>query len=272
MLTVDGGGVEDILNFDLAITSSRKKFYDRMKFLETKGFSRDKIIDGHLFMIPNLDFPRFLSEGIAYGVFESANAFSDNLMVMYPRSYKFKNKSKATLNLGIKSHINFSGSLETISFRESTVNIGKFCSISWRNIFEIDLSGTHNSQAFSTYHPDNWNWPFPRELLPPRGKCEISIGNDVWSGRGCVFKCDNPNKPLIIGDGAVIAADSVVVKNVPPYAIVGGNPAQVIKYRFPPEIVEALLRIKWWDWDIDKIYDNFKYFNDIERFVALHDK
>ena len=86
------------------------------------------------------------------------------------------------------------------------------------------------------------------------------------------MKCTNPDKPLIIGDGAVIASDSVVVKNVPPYAIVGGNPAQFIKYRFPPYIIRALLRIKWWDWDINKIHDNFKYFNDIERFVALHDR
>ncbi|MBQ7199266.1 MAG: antibiotic acetyltransferase, partial [Selenomonadaceae bacterium] len=70
----------------------------------------------------------------------------------------------------------------------------------------------------------------------------------------------------------VIASDSVVVKNVPPYAIVGGNPAKFIKYRFDEKIIEALLRIKWWDWDIDKIHDNFKYFNRVEEFVEMHDK
>ena len=85
------------------------------------------------------------------------------------------------------------------------------------------------------------------------------------------MKCTNPNKPLIIGDGAVITSDSVVVKNVPPYAIVGGNPAKIIKFRFSEDVIESLLRIKWWDWDIDKIHDNFKYFNDVEKFIALHD-
>ena len=98
------------------------------------------------------------------------------------------------------------------------------------------------------------------------------IGNDVWIGRGCNLKCTNPTKPLVIGDGAVIASDSVVVKNVPPYAIVGGNPAQIIKYRFPPDVIEALLRIKWWDWSLDKIHDNFKYFNNIDKFISLHDR
>ena len=85
------------------------------------------------------------------------------------------------------------------------------------------------------------------------------------------MKCTNPKKTLVIGDGAVIASDSVVVKDVPPYAIVGGNPAKVIKYRFPPHIIKALLRIKWWDWSLDKIHDNFKYFNDVEKFISLHD-
>ena len=130
----------------------------------------------------------------------------------------------------------------------------------------------HNYRNVNNYGFSHLDWQFPAEFYPPQGVCRILIGNDVWIGRGCFLKCTNPNKPLIIGDGAVIASDSVVVKNVPPYAIVGGNPAQIIKYRFPPEIIEALLRIKWWDWSLDKIHDNFKYFNDIEKFIALHDR
>jgi virginiamycin A acetyltransferase len=58
---------------------------------------------------------------------------------------------------------------------------------------------------------------------------------------------------ITIGDGAVIAARSVVSQNVPPYAIFGGNPAQLIKFRFAPEITSELLKIQWWDWDLDKI-------------------
>ena len=115
-------------------------------------------------------------------------------------------------------------------------------------------------------------WTLQEKSYLPSGQCKILIGNDVWIGRGCSLKCSTSNKPLIIGDGAVIAADSVVVKNVPPYAIVGDNPARLIKYRFSEDIIEALLRIKWWNWDIDKIYKNFKYFNRVEEFIALHDK
>jgi virginiamycin A acetyltransferase len=61
-----------------------------------------------------------------------------------------------------------------------------------------------------------------------------------------------------IGDGAIIASKSVVTKEVPPYTIVGGNPAQIIKKRFDDKTVEKLLKIKWWDWDIQKITRNLK--------------
>ena len=133
----------------------------------------------------------------------------------------------------------------------------------------------HDYNLVSTINSYMTDWKSTSEFMldcPPFGKCKIEIGNDCWIGRGSTLKCYNPEKPLTIGDGAVVASDSIVVKNVPPYAIVGGNPAQIIKYRFPEKIIESLLRIKWWDWDLDKIYENFKYFNDVEKLVELHDK
>ena len=72
---------------------------------------------------------------------------------------------------------------------------------------------------------------------------EIVIGDCVWLGNRVTI-VGNVN----IGDGAIIAAGSVVVKNVPNYAIVGGNPAKIIRYRFPEEIIEKLNKIKWWYW------------------------
>lgn len=72
---------------------------------------------------------------------------------------------------------------------------------------------------------------------------------------------------LTIGDGAVLASDSVVVKDVPPYAIVGGNPAKVIKYRFEPDIIEGLLKVRWWDWDMKRIHDNMKWFREPREFL-----
>lgn len=72
----------------------------------------------------------------------------------------------------------------------------------------------------------------------------IVIGNDVWVGQDVTFSTNG----ITVGDGAVIAAGSIVTKDVPPYAIVGGVPAKVIKYRFDEKIIEALLELKWWQY------------------------
>ena len=254
-----GGGNQ----FQLVIISSRNDFYRRMKFLEAQGFPRNRIIDGRVFKVPNLDFPRLLAEGIAYGVFEH-NSFVANSYTTYPRIYRFK-YSPSLIRIDRKSYIE-GGKITG----NGLISVGKFSSISWETVFRLNENGEHNYNNIGTYvHLD---WRFPAEFLSPQGTCQINIGNDVWIGRGCILKCTNPNKPLVIGDGAVIASDSVVVKNVPPYAIVGGNPAKIIKFRFSEDVIESLLRIKWWDWSLDKINDNFKYFNDIEKFISLHDK
>ncbi|MBK4215820.1 CatB-related O-acetyltransferase [Paracoccus caeni] len=71
----------------------------------------------------------------------------------------------------------------------------------------------------------------------------VTIGNDVWIGEGCYI-----SRGVKIGDGAVIAARATVVKDVPPYAIVGGTPAQIIRYRFDREVINGLMDIKWWNY------------------------
>ena len=82
----------------------------------------------------------------------------------------------------------------------------------------------------------------------------IIVGNDVWIGQGVAVA----RKPgLVIGDGAVIGSGAVVTSSIPPYAIVAGVPARVIKYRFSDEIIKRLLSLKWWDWDKEKIVDNW---------------
>lgn len=268
--TVNGGGDYDFNDFDLAIVvfpQPRNEFYGLLKYLGSLGMPRDKIIDGSVFRIPNLDFPRLLKEGVAYGIFENKDNFSDVTHTIYPRTYTFKN-NRTTINLGIKSMINRGAYLEG----SGIITFGNFSEMAWRIFFELGINVGHNHKLLTSTHPSNFDWEFPREFRAPGGICRINVGNDVWIGRGCILKCTNPKKPLTIGDGAVVAADSVVVKDIPPYAIVGGNPAQIIKYRFPPNVIESLLRIKWWDWSLDKIYENFKYFNDVEKFVSMHDE
>lgn len=127
--------------------------------------------------------------------------------------------------------------------------IGKFCSIARGTTFI--MNGANHRMDGSTY-PFNifgrgWEKYAPTlEELPLKG--DIRIGNDVWIGKDATIM-----PGVTIGDGAIIATQSVVCKNVEPYTIVGGNPAKLIKLRFPEAVVEDWLTIKWWDWDIDLI-------------------
>lgn len=100
-------------------------------------------------------------------------------------------------------------------------------------------------------------------------KGQIIIQNDVWIGHNSTIM-----PGVIIHNGAVVAANSHVVKDVPSYAIVGGNPAKVIKYRFSQELIDKLLTIQWWNWSDDEIKNNIKYFNeDIAKFCdTFYDK
>ena len=236
-----------------------------MKFLESQGIPKQNIIDGRIFQVQSFDFQRFLNEGVVYGSF-SEKVFSDLNTTFYPKVYSGLNK---IVTLGIKSYAN---NITFDAYSAGIISIGNFCGISWKIIFEMGLSLNHNYKCVSSFSRAMMDWLPNNEFYQTPGIYKINIGNDVWIGRGSILKCTNPDKPLIIGDGAVIASDSVVVKNVPPYAIVGGNPAKIIKYRFSEDIIEALLRIKWWDWDIDKLYENYKYFNRVEEFIARNDK
>ena len=93
-------------------------------------------------------------------------------------------------------------------------------------------------------------------------KYSVVIGNDVWLGAGTKIM-----EGVTIGDGAIVAAGAVVVKDVPPYAIVGGVPAKVIKYRFPKDQIEFLLKLKWWTRSEDWIREHADLFHDITAFI-----
>ena len=90
------------------------------------------------------------------------------------------------------------------------------------------------------------------------------IGNDVWIGANAIIL-----QGVTIGDGAIIAAGAVVTKDVPPYAIVGGVPAKVIKYRFSDDVILKLLEIKWWDKPEEWTTQNLDKFTDVSGFVKF---
>jgi len=145
--------------------------------------------------------------------------------------------------------------------------IGSFCSIAYGvNIFTEDYK-SHRSDYVTTYpfgfiHKDKFPHDANEQLL--NGKGDVRIGSDVWIGTGATIM-----PGVTIGDGAIIATNSHVVKNVDPYAMVGGNPAQLIKYRFSNDIIEKLLEIKWWEWPDEKIKENIHliYQPDIYKFI-----
>lgn len=128
--------------------------------------------------------------------------------------------------------------------------IGRFCSIA--NDVRIG-PGIHPLELFSTstvfYRLNNaFDFQLIKEDLPFVENKEIIIGNDVWIGLGAIV-LDGVN----IGHGAVVAAGSVVTKNVPPYAIVGGVPARIIRYRFSEIEISELLSSAWWNKDVNRI-------------------
>lgn len=131
--------------------------------------------------------------------------------------------------------------------------IGKFCAIA-TNVKFIMSGANHKLDGISTYpfpvFGNGWEKAMDKLIsLPSRG--DTIIGNDVWIGYQALIM-----PGVKIGDGAVIAAKSIVVKDIPPYAIVGGNPARLIKQRFSDAEIQLLLAIKWWDWEIEKITRN----------------
>lgn len=128
--------------------------------------------------------------------------------------------------------------------------IGRFCQIA-HGVRFITASANHAMDGLTTY-------PFP--VFDPaaiegykaafQGLPDTVVGNDVWIGHGALIL-----PGVTLGDGAIIGAGAVVTADVAPYSIVAGNPARLIRMRFPPETVAGLLRLCWWDWPVERIQD-----------------
>lgn len=126
--------------------------------------------------------------------------------------------------------------------------IGKFAQIA-RGSYFITSSANHPMTGFTTYpfrifKPETFGY----NDLPVK---DTVVGHDVWIGHDAAIM-----PGVHIGSGAIIAARAVVARNVPAYAVVGGNPAEVIRMRYPADIIQELLGIAWWDWPLDKIEAN----------------
>lgn len=136
------------------------------------------------------------------------------------------------------------------------LKIGKFCSIACGAKFLFNAAN-HTINSLSTYpFPiffEEWNLDTDTTSIAKAwdNKGDIIIGNDVWIGYEAVILAG-----VTIGDGAIIASRAVVTKDVPPYTIVGGVPAKIIKKRFDEKTIDKLIELRWWDWSKEDIRRN----------------
>jgi acetyltransferase-like isoleucine patch superfamily enzyme len=146
------------------------------------------------------------------------------------------------------------------------IYIGDFCSIA--DDVEFMPGGNHRIDWVTTYpFREMWDLPGAYQDGNPGSKGDTVVGNDVWIGRGSRILSG-----VTIGDGAVVGGYSVVASDVRPYAIVVGNPASEVGRRFSDEVVEKLLRIRWWDWPDAVLRERYAELcnTDVEAFVGRY--
>jgi acetyltransferase-like isoleucine patch superfamily enzyme len=173
-----------------------------------------------------------------------------------------KNKRYAKYHIGDWTY----GTPQVFSWREgTTLKIERFCSIADGVI--ILLGGEHRIDWVTTY-PFSKLFPKARGFTGhPRSRGDVIIGNDVWIGTEALILSG-----VKIGNGAVIAARSVVTEDVAPYSIMAGNPAKHIKFRFSESIIDDLQKIAWWDWPLSKIEEAWPLLlsSNIEAFITRY--
>lgn len=172
------------------------------------------------------------------------------------------------------------GYQELLEYYPLAESIGRYCSINGTariyNNHPLDYVTTHPFIDHPMFYP--WEKQVQRnqailkygkyfdnaayENSPLRKNLPVVIGNDVWIGANVIIL-----PGVHIGNGAVLAAGSIVVRDVEPYAIVGGVPAKVIRYRYNKEQIEQFQKIEWWNWDMQKIEDNYELFCQPDKFL-----
>lgn len=206
---------------------------------------------------PNRDF----FNGIVPGLAAIGCELSNSMIIETPvKMVNVDIRGAVKTKIGAFSYISEGSVLKNVT------SIGRFCSIS-SNV--VMWNANHETSAIST-HPcfmgadtfwekgffkEDWTEDFKRNreavrnIQKLRGREKLIIGNDVWIGNGAKIL-----QGVTVGNGAVIGAGSVVTRDVPPYAIVAGTPAKIIKMRFDDNVIEDLLKINWWNYGMDILH------------------
>lgn len=183
------------------------------------------------------------------------------VLVYLLRTQKFP---KGNINIGKHT----GGILYIFSWPNDTVTIGKYTSIG-PDMIIIPNEGHKPAKGFENRRVSTFQVCFMRKNLwkedyaIPGKPNYVKIGNDVWIGARAVIL-----SAVTIGDGAIVGANAVVTKDIPPYAIAVGVPAKVIRYRCSEEQAQKLQQIAWWDWPEEKITENLDcFYGGIDRFI-----
>lgn len=193
--------------------------------------------------------------------------WKDGLMI-YNKTISPKNRigKRVMIRKGTEIGLIQIGDYSYISGPRSYVEeaiIGKYCSIA-RQV-TIGVSGHNYNWVTTSPIITSPEYNFIDSVHKEPQKEPPFIGNDVWIGMNATIM-----RGVTIGDGAVIATGSIVTSDVLPYSIVAGVPAKHKKFRFSEEQIDALLKIRWWDWDEEKIKENKDLFYNIDEFIAIH--
>lgn len=186
---------------------------------------------------------------------------------------RFEGMNRLTTDVTfLTSSIGYASYVGNRSFIKNT-KIGRYTCIATD---VMTVAGSHPTSRFVSIHPAFYStrkqsgFTYVSEdkfsdfnYIDENRKFTVMIGNDVWIGSGVKIM-----EGITIGDGAVVAAGAIVTKDVSPYAIVGGVPAKVIKYRFDEETIKKLLELKWWEKDQAWIKSHADDFDDVEKLLA----